>query len=67
MMPIIALLTCIFITYFLGIEKVSDEISLSGKFRQKKLFSIMIKYISPICLLIILIFAILEGVGVITV
>ena len=67
LMPIVALLTCIFVTFIIGRKTVSDEVSLSGKFRQEKLFNIMIPYVTPIFLLVILVFAILEGVGVIAV
>ena len=67
MMPVIAILTCILIAFVTKPKTVIDEVSLSGAFRRKTLFSVMIKYVSPICLLVILVFAILEGVGVITV
>lgn len=67
LMPIVALLTCIFVAFVIGRKTVSDEVSLSGKFRQEKLFNIMIPYVTPIFLLVILVFAILEGVGVIAV
>ena len=67
MMPIIALLTCVFISYFLKPKSIIDEVSLSGRFKLKNMFSVMIKYIAPVCLVIILVFAILEAVGVITV
>ncbi len=67
MMPIIALITCILISFFIKPSTIIEEVSLSGKFKQKTLFSVMIKYITPICLVVVLVFAILEGVGVITV
>ncbi len=67
MMPIIALMTCILIAFFIKPKAVIDEISLSGKFRQKSMFSVMIKYIAPVFLVVILVFAVLEGVGVISV
>ena len=67
MMPIIALITCILISFFIKPSTIIEEVSLSGKFKQKALFSVMIKYVTPICLLVVLIFAILEGVGIITV
>ena len=67
MMPIIALLTCILISFFIKPSTLIEEVSISGKFRQKTLFSVMIKYVAPVCLLIVLVFAVLEGVGVITV
>ena len=67
MMPIIALLTCVMIAYFLKPKTVIEEIEASGKFTLKNMFSIMIKYVAPVCLLVILVFAVLEGVGVISV
>jgi NSS family neurotransmitter:Na+ symporter len=67
MMPIIALLTCIMVAYFLKPKTIIEEISASGKFTFKNMFNIMIKYVAPVCLLVILVFAILEGVGVIAV
>lgn len=67
MMPIIAILTCIFVSFIIGTKTVEDEVELSGKFKLKKLFRIMIRYIAPVCLLIILIFSILEGIGIVKV
>ena len=67
MMPIVALLTCVFITFIIKTKTIDDEVALSGEFKMKRLFNVMIPYIAPICLLVILVFAILEGVGVITV
>lgn len=67
MMPIIALVTCIVIGYIIKPKAVIDEVEISARFRQRKMFSVMIKYVAPVFLLVILVFAILEGVGVITV
>ena len=67
MMPIIALLTCILISFFIKPSTIIEEVSLSGKFKQRTLFSVMIKYVTPLCLIIVLVSAVLEGVGVITV
>lgn len=67
MMPIIALLTCVLISFFIKPSTIIEEVSLSGKFKQRTLFSVMIKYVTPLCLIIVLVFAVLEGVGVITV
>lgn len=67
MMPIIALLTCVLISFFIKPSTIIEEVSLSGKFKQRTLFSVMIKYVTPLCLIIVLVSAVLEGVGVITV
>ena len=67
MMPIIALATCIFVSYFIKPKVIIEEISASGKFRFRTMFSVIIKYVAPVCLLVILVFAVLEGFGVIAV
>lgn len=55
MMPIAALVTCIFIVRVVKLQKVADEVQQNGApFRQKKLFNFMIKYICPIFVVIIL-------------
>lgn len=67
LMPITALLTCIFIAYVVGVKTVKDEVELSGKFKREKLFNVMIKYIAPIFTVAILLFSLLEAFGYITI
>ena len=67
LMPIVALATCIFVGFFLKPKAVIDEASLSGEFKQKKMFSVVIKYISPICILFILISSVLNAFGVVSI
>jgi len=67
LMPIAAFLTCIFVAYVIKPETIINEVESSGKFKRKPLFLVMIKYIAPICIIAILIFSILEGMGIITV
>lgn len=67
LMPIVALITAVFVGYFIKPKVVIDEVSLSGKFKWKKLFSVIICYVAPICILIILISAILSATGVISI
>ena len=64
MMPIIALLTCIMVTFIIKPKTISDEIEASGKFRMKTMFSVMIRYVAPVFLIVILVFAVLEGIGI---
>ena len=66
-MPIVALLTCIFIGYIVKPKFITDEIELNGKFKSKTLFTVVIKYIAPVCILLILGFSVLEGLGLIKV
>lgn len=67
LMPIAAFLTCIFAAYIIKPQMIIDEVESSGKFHRKSLFLVMIRYIAPICILAILAFSILEGMGFITV
>lgn len=66
-MPIVALLTCILIGYIIKPQALIEEIEQGGKFKRKTLFTIVIKYVAPVCIIAILIFSILEGFGIIKV
>lgn len=55
MMPIAALLTCIFVAYIVKTKTVEDEVELNGRFKSKKLYQIMVSYICPVLLVVILI------------
>ncbi len=64
LMPIVALLTCLFVGYIIKPKSLCDEIELTGKFKRKKLFVVMIKYIAPICIVLILITSVLDVLGI---
>ena len=64
MMPIVALLTCILVGYLLKPKAVIEEVEVNGKFKSKSLFSVMIRYVAPICILIILVTSVLSALGV---
>ncbi len=67
MMPVVALLTCLFIGYFIKPKTIVNEVKeTDGSFKSEKLFSIMIKFICPLFLLGILTTAILEALGLFT-
>lgn len=66
-MPIVALLTCILVGWFVGTKTVEDEVTLNGeKFPRLTVFRVMTKYIAPVCLVIILVFYTLVQFGVIS-
>jgi len=65
LMPIVALLTCIFVGYILKPKAITDEIeSNQHPFKRKKLFIVMIKYIAPVCIVLILISSVLDALGI---
>ena len=63
LMPIVALLTCICIGYFVKPQVICDEVELNKPFKEKKFYIAMLKYVAPICLILILIFAVSEAMG----
>lgn len=66
-MPIVALLTCIFIGYVVKTQLIVDEVKSSSKFGREKLFVVVIKYVAPIFVTAILISSVLSGLGIITI
>ena len=64
MMPIVAFLTCIFVGYIIKPKTLIDEISLTGKFKAEKLFVAVIKYMAPVCIVLILVSSILDVLGI---
>ena len=64
-MPIVAILTCIFVGYIIKPKTLTEEIAIGGKFKSEKLFTVIIKYIAPVCILAILISSVLNSLGVI--
>lgn len=58
-MPIVALLTAVLIGYAVRPETVIEEVEQNGVFRSKKLYVYMIRFVVPLCMIIILISSIL--------
>lgn len=65
LMPIVAFFTCVFVGYIVKPKTVIDEVvSSSDRFKSEKLYVILIKYVSPVLLLLILISSILDAFGI---
>ena len=60
MMPIVAFFTCIFIGYVIKPQAIIEEVELTGKFKKKALFTFVIKYLAPVCIIAILISSVLD-------
>ena len=67
LMPIVAILTCVSIGFFIKPKAIYDEVELNGPFKVKKFYAIMLKWIAPVCLILILLFAVSEALGLIKV
>ena len=67
MMPFAALMTSLFVTKVVGIDRMEEEIRHGeSKFRRKKIFIVMIKYLCPIFAIIILASSVANAFGWIT-
>ena len=68
MMPIAAFAICILVSKVIGLNKIEEEVlNGEGKFRRKKIFNFMIKYLCPIFATIILLSSIANAFGWITI
>lgn len=55
MMPIAALLTCIFVGWIIKPKVIIDEVKQSSPFKLERAWTIMIKYVAPILVTVILV------------
>ena len=63
MMPLAALATCFLIVRTVGFERIAKEIERSSEFKRKKIYVFFMKYLAPICLVIILVSSIANVLG----
>lgn len=55
MMPIAALLTCVFVGWIIKPKVIVDEVKQSSPFKFEKAWTIMIKYVAPVLVTVILV------------
>ena len=67
LMPIVAILTCVCMGFFVKPHVIIEEVETNGEFKEKKFYTVMLKWVAPICLILILIFAVSEALGFVTV
>lgn len=63
MMPLAALSTCILVTRVVGLDKISKEIEQSSRFKRKKMYYVFMRYLAPVCIVIILFSSIANVMG----
>ncbi len=59
LMPLVAIGTCIIAGYFVNFRAIKDEIGLKVNSFRDKYFTVMIRFVAPVCMLLILIFNII--------
>ncbi len=55
MMPIAALLTCVFVGWIIKPKALIDEIKVSSPFKLEKAWTVMVKYVAPVLVVVILV------------
>ncbi len=66
-MPVVALFTSIFVGYIIKPKSVIEEAEFTGEFKSKALFTFVIKYFAPICIVLILASSVLSAFGIISI
>ncbi len=63
MMPVAALSTCILVTRVVGLDKLAKEVEKSSEFKRKKMYCFFMKYLAPVCIVVILFSSIANVLG----
>ncbi len=63
MLPLAALATCFLVVRVVGFDKLEAEVELSSRFRRKRMYRWCMKYLVPICLVVILVSSIADALG----
>ena len=64
LMPIAALCTCVIIGHYIGTKFVTDEVEVSGTFRTKRAYVVLVKWVCPVCMALILVTGLLDFFGI---
>lgn len=67
LLPLAGLATCVVFGWFVGLGSISDEIELTSKFKRKRVFIIVVKYLAPVFLGVIVLSNILQILGVVNI
>ena len=63
MMPVAALATCLLVTRVAGLGKIAQEVEQSSAFKRRGMYNIFMKYLAPVCIVIILLSSIANVLG----
>lgn len=67
LMPVVGMLTCIVVGFVVKPKTVVDEVELNGRFKMRGFYTVMVKWIAPICILLILITSVLDTLGIVSI
>lgn len=63
MMPVAALSTCILVTRVVGLKKIAQEVEQSSDFKRKRMYCFFMRFLAPVCIVIILLSSIANVLG----
>ena len=67
LLPLVGMLTCIFVGFVIKPDAIISEVELNGEFKMKHFYVAMVKWVAPIFIFAILVSSILQGFGIITI
>ena len=67
LMPVVGMLTCIVVGFIVKPKAIIEEVEVNGRFKMKKFYTIMVKWIAPVFIFIILISSVLDALGIISI
>lgn len=65
-MPVVALLTCVFVGWIIKPKAIIDEVRISAPFKIAGAWAFMIKYVAPVLVIVILVTALAQSLGIMT-
>ena len=65
-MPIVALLTCIFVGWIIKPKAIVDEVKISSEFKVEKAWIVIIKYVAPVLVVVILVAFVAQTFGLVS-
>lgn len=63
MMPVAALATCLLITRVAGLDNIAEEVEKSSDFKRKGMYKLFMRYLAPVCIVVILLSSIANVLG----
>ena len=65
-MPIVALLTCVFVGWVIKPKAIIDEVRISSRFRLAGAWTVIIKYVAPVLVVVILVAYVAQTFGLVS-
>ncbi len=67
LMPVVGMFTCIVVGFVVKPKTIIEEVEVNGKFKMKRFYTVMVKWIAPVFIFIILVSSVLDALGIISI